>query len=226
MAHLLGPLKLSLDTWLMVPSFHLFIFRLSSFVFPTGIRRSRTRSRAGNGSCGLLVNTKGADGGSTIIRRVPFRPQCIRPEVVQGAYKQRMRGLQGLAPVWVQAKKDVQQYREDLRAMRSAVHGICAAASGDGQRPTPMEQDSDNFKHKIEQLSLSAKRARADSNADRAALIACVDGLVAEASLLFKKRNDDCQCPGGRAISVFDNESCPYEDENSARKETNCRSQH
>ena len=90
--------------------------------------------------------------------------------------------------------------------MRSAVHGICAAASGDGQRPTPMEQDSDNFKHKIEQLNLSAKRARADSNADRAALIACVDGLVAEASLLFKSGTTTANVQeGGRSVSLTTN---------------------
>ena len=41
-----------------------------------GTRRSRTRSRAGNR--GLLVSTKDADDGSTIIRKL-FCPQCIRP---------------------------------------------------------------------------------------------------------------------------------------------------
>ena len=39
---------------------------------------------------------------------------------------------------------------------------------------------------KLEQLNTSAKRARTDSKADHAGLLACVDGLVAEAGILFK----------------------------------------
>ena len=108
--------------------------------------------------------------------------------------------LARLVPVWVQAKKDAQQCLQDLRAVRSAVHGTGAAASGDGQRPTPMEQDADTFKQKLEQLNLSAKRARTSSNADHAALFACVDGLVAEAILLFKS---------GTTTTNFDSGSCP-----------------
>ena len=108
--------------------------------------------------------------------------------------------LSRLALVWVQSEHDVQQRLEELRTLHSAVHGAGTAASGERQQPAPMEQDTDSFKHEIEQLNLSAKGARTNSNADHAALFACVDGLVAEASLLFKSGttttnvNEDDQC--------------------------------
>ena len=87
----------------------------------------------------------------------------------EGARKLRKRGWQASVRSGFRPREDAQQCLEDLRAMRAAVRGTGAAASDDGQRPTPMEQDTDRFKHKIEQLNLSAKRARTDSNADDAA---------------------------------------------------------
>ena len=62
-----------------------------------------------------------------------------------------------------------------LCALLCMVH----SASEDGQRPTPMEQDTDRFK-------------------DHAVLFACVGGLVAEASLLSKSGNDSGPCQGRR----------------------------
>ena len=63
-----------------------------------------------------------------------------------------------------------------------------------------MEQDTNKFRQKLKQLNLSAMRARTESNADHASLLACVDGLVAEANNLFKNETtttivrDDDQC--------------------------------
>ena len=88
----------------------------------------------------------------------------------EGARKLRKRGWQALVRSGFRPREDAQQCLEDLRAMRAAVRGTGAAASDDGAAAyTDGNRTRTGFKHKIEQLNLSAKRARTDSNADDAA---------------------------------------------------------
>ena len=92
-----------------------------------------------------------------------------------------------LVPALAQAKEAAKQPLDGLRAMRAAVHG--AGGDKNGPRPAPIKQDTDVFKHKLELLTLSANRARTESNVDHSALLACVDGVLGEANALFKTGN-------------------------------------
>ena len=89
-----------------------------------------------------------------------FQASTQGVERVRRELKDDEEKLARLAQSGFRPKEDVEKCLEDLRALRSAVHGAGAAASGSGQQPTPKEEDAESFKHKIEQLNLSVKEAK------------------------------------------------------------------